>query len=334
MPLPDSTLNVQGEFKVESTVKIQVDQLTHLDTDTDSGDSSANEENYDFDKVRPGKLQQAPMQLSAKATLDDIKNILCPPRKVGSGYMDPELDMFIRTRVQGMQAMLALYTHSQSSTYGAWGASSIQAAITLNRGLHCARRLHALTRQFIKDRNVLPINLYGKWKESMLADENLTNDLNIYLQEIGNETSGKKVQEYLCHEDVQSKHGIDRKICECTAQQYLNELGYRFTEPKKGQYVDGHENPTVVDYRDNIYVQEWKTFWDRMMTWTKDNIPEHQESDIVGHHAIVWFHDESVFYAHDRRKKSWFHKDTPAKPYAKDEGASLMIADFVSADFG
>jgi len=45
-----------------------------------------------------------------------------------------------------------------------------------------------------------------------------------------------------------------------------------------------------------------------------------------GRRVIAWFHDESVFYAHDRRKKGWYHKDAGAKPYAKGEGASLMIA--------
>jgi hypothetical protein len=50
--------------------------------------------------------------------------------------------------------------------------------------------------------------------------------------------------------------------------------------------------------------------------------------------VIVWFHDESIFYAHDRRKKGWFHKDAGAKPYAKGKGASLMVADYVSVDFG
>jgi hypothetical protein len=52
-----------------------------------------------------------------------------------------------------------------------------------------------------------------------------------------------------------------------------------------------------------------------------------------GLRIIVWFHDESIFYAHDWCKKGWYHKDAPAKPYAKGEDASLMIADYVSADF-
>lgn len=32
--------------------------------------------------------------------------------------------------------------------------------------------------------------------------------------------------------------------------------------------------------------------------------------------------------------RSWFHKDAAPKPYKKGEGLSLMVADFVSADFG
>ena len=69
-----------------------------------------------------------------------------------------------------------------------------------------------------------------------------------------------------------------------------------------------------------------------MATWDKD-LKEHLPSG-EGKRVIVWFHDESVFYAHDCQKKGWYHKDASAKPYAKGEGMSLMVADFVSADFG
>lgn len=51
-------------------------------------------------------------------------------------------------------------------------------------------------------------------------------------------------------------------------------------------------------------------------------------------HTVVWFHDESTFYANDRRKTRWCHKEETAVPYTKGEGASQMVADFVSADYG
>lgn len=49
---------------------------------------------------------------------------------------------------------------------------------------------------------------------------------------------------------------------------------------------------------------------------------------------MIWYHNESIFYAHDRRGKHWFHKDAPARPYAKGDGLSLMVGNFVSADYG
>jgi hypothetical protein len=102
--------------------------------------------------------------------------------------------------------------------------------------------------------------------------------------------------------------------------------------PKRGQYADGHERPDVVDYRQSKFLPAWAKIQSRMETWTKENLPEY--GPLPGKPIVVWFHDESIFYAHDRRRKTWYHKDAPAKPYAKGEGASLMIADFVSSKYG
>ncbi|KJA13708.1 hypothetical protein HYPSUDRAFT_151281 [Hypholoma sublateritium FD-334 SS-4] len=230
--------------------------------------------------------------------------------------------------------MLNFYTNTQSKTYDAWGASSCQPAIAGGRGRYCALKLRKLTRQFIKDRSILPVNPYGDWNESMLVDEDLANDINLYLQEVGREISAKKLQQYLAQDDVCAKHGIEKPIAERTARRYLNALGYRFTTPKKGQYADGHECDDVVFYRQNVFLPQWRHIQHRMDSWiTADCLPEYGPK-MPGLQVIAWFHDESIFYAHDRRKRAWYHKDAPATPYRKGEGASLMIADFVSADFG
>ena len=138
--------------------------------------------------------------------------------------------------------------------------------------------------------------------------------------------------DFLHRADIKEKYGIEKNISHKTACRYLHALGYRYQYTPKGQYVDGHEREDVVSYRKNVFLVKWKRFMGRMATWDKDlkeNLPSGE-----GKRVIAWFHDESVFYAHDRRKKGWYHKDASAKPYAKGEGASLMIADFVSADFG
>jgi transposase len=49
---------------------------------------------------------------------------------------------------------------------------------------------------------------------------------------------------------------------------------------------------------------------------------------------VIWYHDESIFYAHDRRRRTWYHKDADAIPYKKGDGVSYMVADYFSADFG
>lgn len=49
---------------------------------------------------------------------------------------------------------------------------------------------------------------------------------------------------------------------------------------------------------------------------------------------MAWFHDKTILYANDQRRLTWYHKDTPALPYAKGEGVSLMVAHVVSADYG
>ncbi|KAF8800301.1 hypothetical protein BYT27DRAFT_7262950, partial [Phlegmacium glaucopus] len=120
------------------------------------------------EEERPGKEREAPLQPVAMQALEDLKQLLNPARKTGHGYLDPGLDCFVRSRLEGMRMMLNFYTHKQSLTYDAWAASSIQASLGLGKGLHCACRIRRLTRQFIKDHTVLPINPYGDWNESML----------------------------------------------------------------------------------------------------------------------------------------------------------------------
>ena len=323
-----------------------------LDSDDESGNededwySDAEEESHGGDaqpeaetsnvstgEKRPGKEREALLQPVAIQALEDLKQLLHPAWKTGRGYTDPELESFVRSRMEGMQALLNFYTRDLSLTYGAWIASSIQASTALGKGLSCAKQIRFLTRQFIEDRTLLPMNPYGSWNKSMLADEDLCNDINLYLQEIGKEISAKKLVDFLARDDVRSKHGIEKQISKRTAQRYLNTLGYRWSTPKKGQYADGHERDDVVYYRDKVFLPKWKEIQSRMECWIGSDAELEQGPKMPGPRIITWFHDESIFYAHDRRKKSWYHKDAPAKPYKKGEGTSLMIADFVSADF-
>lgn len=50
--------------------------------------------------------------------------------------------------------------------------------------------------------------------------------------------------------------------------------------------------------------------------------------------VVFWYYDESTFYANDRRQLRWVPKSEKAVPRVKGEGVSLMVAEFVSADYG
>ncbi|THU98051.1 hypothetical protein K435DRAFT_661731 [Dendrothele bispora CBS 962.96] len=285
------------------------------------------------DEICSGKLREAPLIPLAEEAVKDLLALLRgESRGKGGGYKDPNIDHFTRHRLDGMKTLLKFYTDKRSKTYGHWSASSLMAAVSLNRGTYCARILRSLTRQYINDRTVLPINPYGNWNETLLVDESLCTELNLYLQEIGNHITAEKLVLYLHRKDVMERHGITRKISAHTARRYLKILGFRFREPSKGSYADGHERGDVVDYREKHYLPSWAGIMQRVLKWTSEGIPEY--GPLPGRQVIVWFHDETIFYAHDRRRRNWYHKDAPCKPYQKGDGHSLMIADFVSAEFG
>ncbi|KAJ3804792.1 hypothetical protein F5876DRAFT_24409, partial [Lentinula aff. lateritia] len=79
-------------------------------------------------------------------------------------------------------------------------------------------------------------------------------EISLYLQELGNKITAEKLVNYLARPDVMERHSIDKRISVRTARRYLNTLNYRFEQPKKGQYKDGHERPDVVKDRDKRFI--------------------------------------------------------------------------------
>ncbi|KAJ7135031.1 hypothetical protein C8R43DRAFT_894625 [Mycena crocata] len=174
-----------------------------------------------------GKLREAPTVVDALAALVDLRELMRPHRNTGRGYRDPGIDPFVRIRMEAMKIMLNFYTADLSKTKGFWAASSLQAAVSQGKGRYCARQLRAMVRQFILDRDILPLNLYGYWNTSMLVDEELQTDINLHLQELGTEITAAKLVEFLAQPEMVQKHGITRKISLATATRYLQTLGYR-----------------------------------------------------------------------------------------------------------
>jgi hypothetical protein len=136
--------------------------------------------------------------------------------------------------------------------------------------------------------------------------------------------------EFMDTPEMRERTHLKKSISLATAQRWMKKLDYRWSYTPKGQYVDGHEREDVVAYRQNVFLPAWANIKARTRDWSQgqpDPLPHERR-------IVVWFHDESTFYAHDRRLARWVHKDEEATPYAKGEGASQMVADLVSADYG
>jgi hypothetical protein len=111
--------------------------------------------------------------------------------------------------------------------------------------------------------------------------------------------------DFLRTPEMQERLGIKHRISIVTAQRWMKKLNYRWMNGPKGQFVDGHERDDVVSYRQNIFLPAWNNLKAKTRDWlkpTSDLFPD-------AHYTVVWFHDESTFYANDRRRVRWVHND-------------------------
>src|ERR1700743_1231443 len=116
----------------------------------------------------------------------------------------------------------------------------------------------------------------------------------------------------------------------------MHVMDYQWTKNPHGQFVDGHECDDVVGYCQLIFLLFWANAEPSMRSWTKNISGTYPVTGpgINMPHIVVWHHDESTFYANNQHKIQWVHSGETAVPYAKGEGASLMVADFVFVNYG
>ncbi|KAH7930139.1 hypothetical protein BV22DRAFT_1079400 [Leucogyrophana mollusca] len=203
------------------------------------------------------------------------------------------------------------------------------------KGPWLGRNLRVWAKAYIGDRTKLPTHRFGKSHLSRIDDEALATDIKDHLQSLGKFVRAQDIVDYLSRQDVQKVHGFRKPISLSTAQRWMNKLGYRWKKEPKGQYSDGHEREDVVTYRQKIFLPAWREIQSRLRHWKEDNVTvEDIGAHTPGRRVVVWFHDESTFYANDRRKLRWVHASEGAVPQPKGEGASIMVAHFVSADYG
>lgn len=286
------------------------------------------EDQFTFQPPTSKGGRKAPAMAAAHYAIMDIRTILHPKRQTGPGHKTHGLQPFVVQRLQDMSMFLYLYLHGTKE----WTNSSLAAAKILGRGKYYAQRLCRWTINFIFDRCKLPDKRLLLGSISRLEDEDFGSELSMYLQSLGKYVSAMDLVRYSQQDDVQQRYGFTISLA--TARRWMKQMGMRWMKTPKGQYVDGHERPDVVEYRQNTYIPRRLSPHLPSRTWTEETIGNPVTTSPLNQHTVHWHHDETTYTQNDRRQVRWVPKDETPIPQPKGEGPSLMVADFVSADYG
>lgn len=119
-----------------------------------------------------------------------------------------------------------------------------------------------------------------------------------------------------------------------TARLWLNRLGYRYTDIKKGVFLDGHERPDVVQDR-HYFLTELEKLSPYLVEFREDGsmVSKQYPADCAVNGpnrrpCILITHDESTFSANNGRHQAWL-KDRHTFLRPKSRGKGIMISDFL-----
>ncbi|KAJ7181650.1 hypothetical protein C8R43DRAFT_1083839 [Mycena crocata] len=241
---------------------------------------------------------------------------------------DKRIDVFFRTRIVSMVATINLYLDESG------------------RGTNHARNLRSRIHRFLSC-GELPMHHYGEFHSSLLEDEDFSADLQTYLLEVSSKgyVGAQNVVDFVQTEEVQKRFegktgygGGKVAISTRTGQRWLKKLDWRYGKKKHGMYMDGHEREDVVAYR-KAFCARWKEYEKRMVLYDKfGNIISTPNGFAVDQgirfRLVPVTHDESTFFARDRRKMFYQHSSVGPTPERKGEGESLMISDFLTLEWG
>lgn len=172
-----------------------------------------------------------------------------------------------------------------------------------------ARRIRSLARYYREHERLLPKQRGGLRRiTSCLYDDDVERSARTWLgqRKLGTVTPGSfrdaLNKGILPHLNILLK----KPLCNRTARRWLVKLGYRQTVLRKGIYMDGHERPDVVKYRNESYLPKLQVFESRMVQYHGPNLERQPPTLKPGEKQIIaLFHDECSFHAFDYKKSAW-----------------------------
>ena len=322
MSLPSQSTSIGGQDQEEDDPAPHGPPGEHdTPSDTDSGS-----ETEDDGPACPDTMP--PQRSEVQRALVDITNLLRPPRKNGKGHKPFTGDDQLQRRLEMVQSLYSRFLTPEN-----WIGASLDVVRTFLHKPSKARTLRRWAREYLVDRT-LPTQAYGTWTSSVLENDELQQDLCTFLQSKGKYIRAQDVIGYLGDPEVQARFGVKKGISLATGKWWMKILGYQWGKGPTGQYIDGHECADVVAYHQQKFLPLLAALDHALRTWTHGGPSVPTGHALITRPTVLWYHDESVFSGNDRRKVYWVPKGAKAVPQPKGEGPTLMVADFVSADYG
>jgi hypothetical protein len=177
-------------------------------------------------------------------------------------------------------------------------------------GRHFARQIRVLARHYQLFEQLPEEKRGGTGGRSLLKDERVQAAARTYLSGVPlGEVTPRKFHHAL-NDDILPTLGftVRNGLSERTARRWLLSLGWRRTRVKKGVYMDGHERPDVVAYRNDKFLPLMAELERRMAQWRPegpDLVRVEPELRPGEKRIIAVFQDESCFHANDHKQTSW-----------------------------
>ncbi len=106
----------------------------------------------------------------------------------------------------------------------------------------------------------------------------------------------------LPHLDISPRKPLGQR----TACRWLYKLGYRHVQFRKGVYMDGHERPDVVKYRNDEFLPRMLELERRMTHFQGPQLIRQPPNLSEGEKEVITlYHDECCFHAYDFKKSGW-----------------------------
>ena len=267
-----------------------------------------------------------PSVYDATLALADLRTLL----KSHNGRI--RSDIILRTQLDHLDRFLSTY-----ATGRGWTGTADYTAAILGQGISSSRQLRVWGKNFIRDRSALPYHNHANSGCSSLLDNiDFVEELLAHIANIGTYVSAQAITDFLKKPEVANRYHIPKPVALMTARRWMSKLNFSWRQPPKGTYLDGHERPDVVHYRQNIFLPALAQLEPNIRAWDRDNLTYliDPSSLSLTRPNVLWFHDQCIFYQNDQRKCRWVHVSEKPLPLPKGEGVSLMVSDFISADYG